>query len=297
MATFNYSVIIPHRSSLHLLPTLLSSIPDRKDIEIIVVDNSPHPIIKDDILTNRNVTVLFSSQSVYAGGARNVGLDFAQGKWILFADADDYFSENAFDLFDRYLLSDHDIIFFGVSSYYLGTNEKSERAVMYQEMVEKFLNNSSSELDIRLMHRVPWAKMIKKSLIDKNNLRFEEIRAAEDAFFALKVGYYAKTISADISTAYILTDSYNSLSRQKTFDALHATLLSRLNINLFLKQKMLDKYQVSVMLVLLQIIKYYPRKFFIVIKDVILSKQNPFIGCTRWMRTLRKVYKNKNVFV
>ena len=38
-----------------------------------------------------------------AGGARNEGIKIAKGKWVIFADADDYFEPNAFSSFDKFL--------------------------------------------------------------------------------------------------------------------------------------------------------------------------------------------------
>ena len=93
--TKDFSIIIPHRDSVQYLPKLFSSIPDSDGIEIIIVDNSPEPISKDSIGVDREFQLLYSSPSRGAGGARNVGVENAHGKWLLFLDADDYFAEGA----------------------------------------------------------------------------------------------------------------------------------------------------------------------------------------------------------
>jgi len=47
-----------------------------------------------------------------AGYARNIGLDQAKGKWLLFADADDFYVENMPDIIYSYADSEADVIFF-----------------------------------------------------------------------------------------------------------------------------------------------------------------------------------------
>ena len=81
MEQIEISVIIPHKDSLDCLPRLLNSIQLSETIEIIVVDNSPIPISRDDIKTDRKYKLLYSDPKRYAGGARNVGLEEATGKF------------------------------------------------------------------------------------------------------------------------------------------------------------------------------------------------------------------------
>ena len=48
----NYSVIIPHGKSLDTLSRAIDSVPQREDIEVIVVDNTPTPIAKTKCTPN-----------------------------------------------------------------------------------------------------------------------------------------------------------------------------------------------------------------------------------------------------
>ena len=85
----DFSVIIPQRDSLETLPILLNSIPKTDNVEIIIIDNSPNPITKEEIVTDRSFSLYWSSPDRHAGGARNVGIEKASGKWYNIGKAND----------------------------------------------------------------------------------------------------------------------------------------------------------------------------------------------------------------
>ena len=93
------SVIIPHYNSAKRLIRLLNTLEDSEDIEIIVIDDKSTETLYDleqQILKRDNTIILNnSSENKGAGVSRNIGLEAATGDWLLFADADDYFLENA----------------------------------------------------------------------------------------------------------------------------------------------------------------------------------------------------------
>ena len=91
-----FSVIIPAHNAEGYIRRGLDSIRDQdfKDYEVIVVcdactDNTVG-IVKE--YADHWITTEFGR----AGAARNVGLDLAMGKWILFMDDDDWFLPHAF---------------------------------------------------------------------------------------------------------------------------------------------------------------------------------------------------------
>lgn len=114
MPSFLYSIIIPHYNSPKLLHRMLGSIPERNDIQVIVVDDASTEenvaLLRD--MQHRNLELYLEKENHGAGYARNIGLDKAQGKWIIVADADDVFASNAFDIFDKYKDTDIDYLGF-----------------------------------------------------------------------------------------------------------------------------------------------------------------------------------------
>ena len=101
MEELNLTIIIPHKNSTKTLIRLLDTIPSKKDVEIIVVDNGSNSESIETLkrkIYHENIKVFYKDSDGWAGKARNVGLEQALGKWILFADADDYFTEDMYSI-------------------------------------------------------------------------------------------------------------------------------------------------------------------------------------------------------
>ena len=194
---YKYTIIIPHYKVINLLERALNSIPDREDIQIIIVDdNSGIKQSEFEKLNNFKKTFyqcIFTYESKGAGYVRNVGLTHALGKWLLFLDADDFFSKEAFHFFDKYVDSDNDIIYFNTTSVYSETLQISNRFELYHSYIDFTNPNIEEHLNIiRCSHVVPIAKMIKLDLVKKHGILFDEIRWGNDVMFATKIGVNAK---------------------------------------------------------------------------------------------------------
>lgn len=92
-----YSIIIPHYNIPDLLRRSLASVPRREDVQIIVIDDCSNEQALAELREIEKdfpyVQFLYSEQNKTAGHARNVGLEYANGDYIMFADADDFFHE------------------------------------------------------------------------------------------------------------------------------------------------------------------------------------------------------------
>ena len=214
--TINFSIIIPTKNIPDLLQRCLESIPQRSDIEIIVVDdNSDREIV--DVknypgTNNQQVKIIFLPESKGAGYARNIGLTIAKGK--LFADSDDYFSEKFSDILDRYINSEYDIIFLNYERVDSVTKEKIH--VYRQSFITgKNLNDKLLENKLRFVMGPPWCKMIAHHLIKKYNVKFDEVAKHNDTMFSLKIGYYADRIFIDPEIAYYNTQREGSITTSR----------------------------------------------------------------------------------
>ena len=54
----NYSIIVPYYDKYDLFKKAVDSIPDRDDIQVVIVDNAPHSLDKKLIPRKENAKVL-----------------------------------------------------------------------------------------------------------------------------------------------------------------------------------------------------------------------------------------------
>lgn len=293
-SSIQYSLIIPQRNSLNTLPRLFNSVPEREDIEILLVDNSPEPLTKEQVGIERDYQLLWSSPTRFAGGARNEGMDHALGKWLIFSDADDYFASGAFEVFDKYKNSDADVIYFCADGVYPETGEHSDQADLYTQLVQGYLANpKEKEWGLRLSFHVPWAKMVRRSFVEELHIRYDEVVANNDDFFALQAGFYAKKIEAVDKVVYLYVVSHGSLMRRRSIDVMRTRYEVILRCNKFKKLHGLGRYQGSVMYFLAESRHYGVKamwEFFIMLFKY---GQNPFIGWRNWGRTFKKIQKKE----
>lgn len=210
-----FSIIIPHRNIPDLLTRCLDSIPRRDDIQVIVVDDNSDPKIVDfgrfPGLGCPNVEVYFDKTGLGAGHARNVGLDHAKGEWLIFSDADDFFSDLCNELLEKYKDASEDVIYFNTKAVMSDDITKPSGRSGYTEISQYLDNLQKGHEIVRSIHVVPWAKMIRKKLVDDNNFRYQEIPWSNDTFFAVNVGVSAHEVLLEKEVLYIVTEREGSL--------------------------------------------------------------------------------------
>jgi glycosyltransferase involved in cell wall biosynthesis len=221
---YNFSFIIPHKNIPDLLIRCVKSIPRREDVQIIIVDDNSDPNIVDfdnfPFAGEKNIEVYFDKTGNGAGHARNVGIEHATGKWLVFTDADDYYNYCIYDALDDYKNTDADIVFFKASSVYEETYLPSDRANRINKCVDLFLSRDrEGDYSLRYVHSCPVSKFISRELVLKNKISFEEIPKHNDSRFAYTSGYYAKKIVAVNKAIYCITTRNGSISTILTPEA------------------------------------------------------------------------------
>ena len=206
----NYSIIIPHKDIPDLLQRCLDSIPVRSDVEVIVVnDNSdPRKVDFDDFpqWKGNNYQYFLTKEGKGPGYARNVGLDHAKGRWIVFADADDFFTEDFNDLLDEMIDAVTEVVFFDyINVLSDDVTQQLEERVWFRHFIADYLNGDKSEFGLRTGFVVPWCKLVKRELIEQNHIRFDEVMWGEDVYFAVQIGYFAQAIDVSGTIGYTVT--------------------------------------------------------------------------------------------
>ncbi len=211
---FDITIIIPHKNTPELLSRCLDSIPLLYNIGIIIVDdNSDNKIVNFNCFPGakrKNTRIIFTKEGRGAGYARNVGLEEADSKWIVFADADDYFMPDSFRWLFEYTSKEYDIVYFDAMAVMEDGKTRSRRVDYYHDLFEQ---NDMEKL--RYTAHVPWGKLIKHSLIKDNNIRFEETMVANDAIFSCRIALLANRVFVDRRYLYCVTENTNSLRMRK----------------------------------------------------------------------------------
>ena len=257
----NFSIIIPHKNTPILLQRCLDSIPRRDDIQIIIVDdNSDYKTVNFENFPGINdsfAETIFLKESKGAGFARNEGLKRAKGKWILFADADDYFTVNFIMQLDKYTNSDFDLIYFGI--YRL--SKKSNTDFKYETLMNDATKKGKYDA-YKYTAYVPWGKMIKLSLIKENNILFDNTIVANDRLFSLKTAYNAKNIHFDEHKIYTYVPENGHLTKLKSADVNFERFTVYLSANRFLEGISKSKYKTNLIPSLRKLIKLQNMKHF-----------------------------------
>lgn len=213
-----FSIIIPHYNSWNELQELLNSIPEKNDLEIIVVDDhSDNAFQKIEKFKKKYTHVEFyfnDIQKKNAGVARNKGIEVAKGSWLIFADADDKFSPDFFKTIYHYQDSKEDIIFFKPLSFSEIKNFESKRHLRFSQYLLEYFHSPSlkNELKLKFFFVVPWSKMIRSTIVKANKIYFEEVIVSNDILFSAKIAVEAKSIKASNETIYLVRQAPGSLT-------------------------------------------------------------------------------------
>ena len=191
-----------------------------KDFELIMVDDgstdgSYKECQKWASVDNR-IKVLHQ-QNTGAGGARNLGIEKANGEYIYFYDIDDKIQPKLLEYcVGKMDELDVDFICFGYEN--IETAYNSKVVVDFPEV------HVTSNEDLRALYvdqfvlkinGFPWNKFYRKSFLDKNNLRYEGQRIQQDEVFNLKCYRYLEKayLSPEVLYTYYIYEKGNTRSR------------------------------------------------------------------------------------
>ena len=238
----NYSIIIPHKNTPNLLERCINSIPVRKDLEIIIVDDnsSDHIVDFDNFpgLHRENTTVIFNKEGKGAGNARNIAIPKAKGKYMIFADADDFFNDCFNDILDDYSKQEFDVIYFNANSVDSITFEPSNRVDHLHDFFNIYKQNENEGLlYFRYMFTETLCKIVSRNIIINNNIQFGHTKVNQDVVYAINVGDKSKNIIIDKRQGYCVTSRNDSLCKTDTKKTNEERFYVHSMWNMFLKER------------------------------------------------------------
>jgi glycosyltransferase involved in cell wall biosynthesis len=237
-----FSLIIPYHSSASqnrnaMLDELLGSVPDREDLEVILIDDhsdipwaGENPFVKTKLHHLPN-----HPGQKYAGTARNVGLDFATGTYVLFADSDDLFDTRAIEsVFNKARsLPCKDMILFGTSSFVSGEGT-SARHIPFEKVCAEFQKTGDLSLLLRL--HPPHGRLVSRDLVKIYGLQFEGTRVGNDVSFGVLVGFHCRDVVVFEDVAYLIREHEVSLTTDLSEEAIRERMGVFFRVNKFLRK-------------------------------------------------------------
>ena len=183
---YRYSLIIPHKNIPDLLQRCIDSIPKREDMQLIIVDDNSDPSVVDFAhfpgLGLPHTEVYFDKTGKGAGHARNVGLQHAQGTWIIFSDADDtFYTDNFSTLLDTEISDGTKVVFWCINECYSDGHIVTHKFFDGQGLVR-----IDSKVPLTYSF-APWRKMVRHDHILAHQLQFEEVMASNDVMFYVRL--------------------------------------------------------------------------------------------------------------
>ncbi len=261
------SIIIPHKDSSKLLERLLRSIPSSIGAQIMVIDDhsTPEEFQAVEALSKVYPFELYRNSSNRFGAelARNIGLEYSKGEWLIFADVGDLFLDSLSEKFNQYRDSDYDIVFFDVSSCCEDTSELTYKHKNIKSAIKKNIS-TKDEGYLRYNYSTPCGKFIKQSLLAENYIDFEKIISGSEVVFSVKSGLAAKAICYDPCPIYMLsapTESTTSPLAKERFDA---KFKATLRANKLLRDNNKGEFQISMLYFLTKSRMFGLRYFFYV---------------------------------
>ena len=189
------SIIVPVYNVEKYLEKCLNSLINQtfKDIEIICVDDcstdSSYSILLNYQNLDSRIKVIKLNKNSQLGAARNAGMKIAKGKYITFIDSDDYLDSTFVQkMYEKAEENNSDIVISNIKNYTLDESQnltelrsnldKYYESVTLQSGVYKYHFNFFKQLRVGAV-----AKLYKKNIIDKYNIRFPEHLIQEDEAF------------------------------------------------------------------------------------------------------------------
>ena len=281
------SIIVPVYNAASTLRRCVESIVknDYDNVEIILIDDcsKDESLLECQTLSKEYDYVLYYHNEVNKGVSytRNKGLQYCNGKYVLFIDSDDYIEPDYIAKLVSLKDKHNDSL---VLCGYINEDMKYNQSVDYITYSDNSIDildiKSIDELYNRNLLQQLWNKIFIRSVIHDNNIKFDEsISVGEDLKFILEY-----IIHSHYKNVYFLNQSLYHYMRDQSTSLMYNVNSSHLHVNL---QNMKTLYE-------------YIGKSKEEINQIITTKRNSLINNYAYMilrnRNMSYKDKKKNIY-
>ena len=215
------SIIVPIYNSEQYLEECIVSLVNQtlQEIEIILINDASTDSSNSIMQQYRNqypekIKCIYLKENIHQGGARNRGIEIAQGEFIMFVDSDDEVDCSICEkLYKKAIERSCDIVFCDILKLYEGKNKQLWFSYMFEQ--QKGDMTYEKKKMFFFTEGYPFAKIISRKLIIENQIRFPEKMKYED--FAVVIIFYLFAEKTDYvaEPLYFYNIRENSTSKKK----------------------------------------------------------------------------------
>lgn len=202
MNNIEVSVIIPIYNVEKYLARCLESLVGQdftKPFEIILVnDGSPDGSAKiaEDYAQRFDCIKLYTQENRGVSAARNNGISHANGRYITFADSDDFVEPDYIStLYDLMEKSGADISYCGFYTVKEGSDKRHSYFLSHKSGIftsAQMLKSLFHDITVRSFS---WGKMYRREIFTERNIKFPEGRHFEDVYIMPRIFLQAESIA------------------------------------------------------------------------------------------------------
>ena len=178
------SIIVPVYNAEKYLEKCLDSLKKqtKKEIEWIIINDGSTDHSEEIIKKVKDKRLkYFKNKNQGIGKTRNFGIEKATGEYIMFLDSDDTLAKDAVEkMYEKVKNEDLDV---AICDFYKEYDNGQIEEIRTPDFESASLKENP---DIITEYLCPWAKIYRRSLIEKNKIRFPENLKYEDAPFVIK---------------------------------------------------------------------------------------------------------------
>lgn len=201
------SVVIPVYNGSKHIQHMLNQLARQKNIDniqyeyIFIDDGSTDDTLQQlkSAKKNDGHIKVIHQKNAGVSSARNSGLDYARGKWIVFIDIDDTISDDFLKIIFDTTSDDADDVIFYARKQYSKSNGKIFRDLPEGNVSLWLLDMRSLDIPSSEDHwlkRVVWSRAYRSSFLKEQNIRFvPNINIGEDFLFIIMVCNRTKKIA------------------------------------------------------------------------------------------------------
>ncbi|MGZ0017102.1 glycosyltransferase [Yeosuana sp. AK3] len=235
------SVLIPMYNAETYITNCLNSINNQgfieEEFEVIIIDDGSKDNsveIVTNYLKNHQNHSLYNESNSGSDSTRNKLLKKAKGDYIYFLDADDYLADNTLNKLLNYALTKNlDFVGFDtLETTNLGEFElKDDFATCFDQL--KIISGSQFIKKNRHLRHEVWWYLVKKDLLVKHNICFDENGNNADVIFTIKIllrtkkmAYCPFAIHRYVQTTTSVMRDKSIEKRRKLIDSMYLMIIS-----------------------------------------------------------------------